>query len=205
MKQLPILADAELPAMVMPDGIVAFLAGLALSGGGDGDFISRRADQSGAVFSTCERYRYALWRRWDEDKPMVMFLMLNPSTADEEKNDPTVERCEIRAREYGFGGLYVGNIFALRGKDPKCLRGDTDPVGGNNDYALFQMAMDSAMVVCAFGNIGMFKGRAKVVLQNLRAHRRQLHALYVNTTCYPKHPLYVGYEHKPKPWHGVLP
>ena len=73
---------------------------------------------SGAVFSECKRYRYSLWRVWNPDLPVCMFLMLNPSTADETTNDPTVERCQRRAVQMGYGGLHVGNIFAWRSTDP---------------------------------------------------------------------------------------
>lgn len=85
-------------------------------------------EQSGAAFSPCRRYRYRLWRTWGDAAPAV-FVMLNPSTADEIENDPTVERCERRARAMGFGGLRVANIFSLRSTDPTALYTSDDPVG----------------------------------------------------------------------------
>ena len=79
---------------------------------------------SGAVFSPCERYRYKLWRVWDPARPLgcVMFLMLNPSTATDTEDDPTIRRCIGYARSWGYGGLYVGNLFAYRATDPADLR-----------------------------------------------------------------------------------
>lgn len=95
---------------------------------------------SGAAFSPCGLYRIKLWRIWDEIKPLVMFLMLNPSTADDIDNDPTVERCQRRAQMLGFGGLMVGNIFAYQSTDPAGLHDPEDPIGAGNDEALIEMA-----------------------------------------------------------------
>ena len=76
-----------------------------------------------AIYSDCERYRYSLTRVWDETGGKVHFVMLNPSTATEVQNDPTVERCERRARALGYGAFRVTNIFAWRDTDPKkCAR-----------------------------------------------------------------------------------
>ena len=89
-----------------------------------------------AVYSDCERYRYALTRVWDQSASRVVFVMLNPSTATEVQNDPTVERCERRARSLGFGGFRVTNIFAWRDKDPKNMRMAKAPVGPENDTTI---------------------------------------------------------------------
>jgi hypothetical protein len=82
-----------------------------------------------AVYSDCERYRYSLTRVWDADGSRALFIMLNPSTATEVQNDPTVERCERRARALGFGAFRVLNIFAWRATDPRDMRAAADPVG----------------------------------------------------------------------------
>ena len=87
----------------------------------------RRAFQKGdaaseAVYSDCEAYRYSLTRIWEGAGQRVGFVMLNPSTATETQNDPTVERCERRARALGFGSFTVVNIFAWRDTDPRAMR-----------------------------------------------------------------------------------
>lgn len=114
---------------------------------------------SGARFSPCRRYRYLLWRGWDATKPSATFVMLNPSTADEVDNDPTVERCQQRAIQMGYGGLRVANIFAFRSPDPRALYREAEPVGDENDAAIIQAAQGAGIVVCAWGTHGMHLGR----------------------------------------------
>ena len=89
-----------------------------------------------AMYSACEAYRYELTRAWNATGQKVLFVMLNPSTATEFQNDPTVERCERRARALGFGAFRVANIFAYRATDPKVMRGMADPIGPENDAAI---------------------------------------------------------------------
>ena len=95
---------------------------------------------STAVYSDCERYRYSLTRVWDHQADKVLFVMLNPSTATEVQNDPTVERCERRARTLGFGGFRVTNIFAWRDTDPRNMKAAADPIGPHNDATLAELA-----------------------------------------------------------------
>ena len=101
-----------------------------------------------AIYSDCERYRYSLTRVWDETGGRVHFVMLNPSTATEVQNDPTVERCERRARALGYGAFCVTNIFAWRDTDPKQMRVARDPIGPANDAAILD-ACDWADVTVA--------------------------------------------------------
>lgn len=157
---------------------------------------------SGAVFTACMKYRVKLWRRWNQTLPMLMFLLLNPSTADDLQNDATVERCQRRAMAMGYGGLYIGNIFALRSTDPAALYVAEDPVGAANDAALIEMAKDAANVIFGCGNHGALKRRAVEVLALLEPLDKPLMALAVNGTGYPKHPLYVAYETQPRLWDG---
>jgi nucleoid DNA-binding protein len=96
--------------------------------------------ETGARFSIDRRYRYALWRVWDHDENLYNFLLLNPSSADEATNDPTIERCERRARRWGFGGLIVTNLFALCATDPAGLHRIADPIGPENDAAILETA-----------------------------------------------------------------
>src|SRR5512133_2959068 len=94
---------------------------------------------SGATFSRDRRYRYSLWREWNRDLSRVAFVMLNPSTADEARLDPTIRRCLGYAHAWGCGSFVVGNLFALRSTDPAALYRADDPVGRANDAALLEM------------------------------------------------------------------
>ena len=152
-----------------------------------------------ATFSPCGAYRYSLTRGWDSGKPAVNFLMLNPSTADAEQDDPTVARCSERARRLGHGGLEVVNLFALRSTDPKALYGHADPVGPENDSAILSAA-EQGNVVCAWGNRGELRGRDKAVLRLLRAAGLPVLALKVSKDGHPSHPLYLSYDLRPEPY-----
>lgn len=156
-------------------------------------------EETGAVFSECRLYRYRLWRTWSKQPPAV-FVMLNPSTADEIENDPTVERCERRARTMGFGGLRVANIFALRSTDPQALYGHQDPIGPQNDDAILESVDGAGIVVCAWGGHGNLNKRGEAVLQLLRTAGVAPHYLKLNLDGTPQHPLYVWYAVMPKPW-----
>lgn len=156
-------------------------------------------EQSGAVFSECRQYRYRLWRQWGEQPPAV-FVMLNPSTADEIDNDPTVERCERRARAMGYGGLRVANIFALRSTDPHALYGHCDPIGPQNDSAILESVSGAGIVVCAWGGHGSLSGRGQIVRKLLIDAGVTPHYLKLNRDGTPQHPLYIGYGVKPQAW-----
>ena len=111
-----------------------------------------------AVISDCNRYRYKLTRTWDEDKGKVLFIMLNPSTADEKTDDLTTRRCINFAKKWGYGGLMIGNIYPFRAKRPKDLRKWTNNCGKEEYKALFEnmdcvrdMAVDAEIIVCAWG------------------------------------------------------
>ena len=107
-----------------------------------------------AIYSDCEKYRYALTRTWDAEGGKVLFVMLNPSTATEVQNDPTVERCERRAHALGFGAFRVCNIFAYRATDPRDMRTQDDPNGPDNDAAILEAADWADAIVCAWGTHG---------------------------------------------------
>ena len=154
-------------------------------------------EDSGALFSECGKYRYRLWRTWS-DKPALCFLMLNPSTADEISNDPTVERCERRARSMGFGGLQVINIFAYRATDPKVMKAQADPIGTENDRHILDAVRESGMVVCAWGKHGEHMGWGKEVIDLLGRAEVKTHCLKLNKDGQPAHPLYIGYDVLPK-------
>ena len=153
---------------------------------------------AGAAFSPCRRWRYLLWRRWDEAKPAANFLMLNPSTADEAKLDPTCARARGYAERWGYGALIVTNVFAFRSTDPARMKAAWDPVGPANDAAIVRAASESALVVCAWGNHGAFLGRSSRVRAMLGERGIRLHALRVNANGEPAHPLYLPASLRPK-------
>lgn len=143
--------------------------------------------QSGADFSECGTYRYALWREWG-DGPAVNFVMLNPSTADAEKDDPTIRRCIGFAKGWGFDRLVVTNLFALRSSDPKVLYRHESPIGPDNDSVLLARAAGAHWIVFAWGaHVGVERGVR--VAEMLRG----FHPGCLGRTkdgC-PRHPLYL--------------
>ena len=153
----------------------------------------------GARFSDDRRYRYELWRFWDESKSPILFTLLNPSIADENTNDATIERCQRRARLLGYGGLIVCNLFAFCSTSPGKLYDVDDPVGQDNDRVLLARAKTAGLVVCGWGTHGAFKGRGPAVLAMLRANAITPHALKINADGSPQHPLYVAYDVAPIP------
>lgn len=147
--------------------------------------------ESGAKFSACRRWRYLLWRRWNESKPVANFLMLNPSTADEHRLDPSCTRARNYAERWGFGALVVTNLFGWRATDPQEMKAARDPVGRGNDAAILRAARASAIVVCAWGNHGAHLGRSQQVVSALRAAAVDLSFLRMNSAGEPAHPLYL--------------
>ncbi len=152
-----------------------------------------------ATYSDCERYRYALTRVWS-DGQRVLFVMLNPSTATEMQNDPTVERCERRARALGFGAFRVCNIFAYRATDPRDMRAQADPVGPMNDAAIREGVDWADEVVAAWGTHGEHLGRGPAVESLLRDAGAAPKHLGLSKAGHPKHPLYIGYNVQPEEW-----
>jgi hypothetical protein len=155
--------------------------------------------RSEAVYSDCEAYRYLLTRVWGPGE-RALFVMLNPSTATEVQNDPTVERCERRARALGFGAFRVTNIFAFRATDPKVMRAAEDPIGPGNDAAILDSATWADRIICAWGNHGLHLNRGAMVRQMLRGTGQPLFHLGLTGQGQPRHPLYVGYQTLPAVW-----
>jgi hypothetical protein len=156
--------------------------------------------ESEAVYSDCERYRFALTRIWQSASPRALFVMLNPSTATEQQNDPSVERCERRARALGFGAFRVCNIFAWRETDPRKMRAVADPIGDGNDAAIAEGCDWAGTVICAWGTHGAHLGRGPAVEALMRATGAPLHHLGLTRDGHPRHPLYVAYTTPPIPW-----
>lgn len=148
-----------------------------------------------AVFSACRRYRYALWRRWGPG-PYCMFVGLNPSTADELLDDPTIRRCIGFARSWGYDALCMTNLFAFRATDPAVMKAADEPVGPDNDMHLKSLAGGAGVVVAAWGVHGTFMGRHLVAREQLSG----LHFLRLTRDGYPGHPLYLPADLAPTPW-----
>ena len=155
---------------------------------------------SGALFSDCRKWRYLLWRRWDKSLPVANFLMLNPSTADEVKLDPTCSRARGYAEAWGYGALIVTNVFAFRNTNPREMKAARDPVGPGHDAAIVRAAKEAQIVVCAWGNHGLFLDRSSSVKRLLDKNRIELHALRVNGNGEPAHPLYLPKSLQAKTW-----
>lgn len=156
--------------------------------------------QSTAVYSDCERYRYLLTRVWEPAGRRALFVMLNPSTATEVQNDPTVERCERRARALGFGAFRVTNIFAWRDTDPKKMRAAQDPIGPANDDAIADSCPWADQIIAAWGTHGAHLDRGTAVIDLLRGSGRAVHHLGLTQAGHPKHPLYIAYTQQPTLW-----
>lgn len=144
----------------------------------------------GASFSPCRTWRYALWRIWDAPKGMVAFIGLNPSTADETTNDPTVRRCINFANDWGYGGLWMLNLFAYRATDPREMKAFAAPVGPDNNHVLTAVSHQAIITVAAWGVHGSFDGRDKFALEQL-LDRNRLKCLGKTKDGHPKHPLYL--------------
>lgn len=139
-----------------------------------------------ATLSPCRRYRYELWRRWS-DAPPVVFIGLNPSTADETQDDATIRKCIAYAKKWGHGALCMVNLFAFRATQPKDMLAEDDPVGPDNDRVLQSLAWGCPVVIAAWGAHGSHRGRDKQVLGMLPT----LYALYLTKDGKPGHPLYL--------------
>jgi len=150
-----------------------------------------------AEFSDCERFRYSLSEVWETGRPLVMFLMMNPSVAGPEHADPTLIKTGKYARAWGYGGQLVGNVHAYRVTDSGLLVEAEDPVGPKNDAVLLRMARRAAVVVLAFGLPPKpLRPRAATVIEMLRGTvpLKYLHKTKNGTPC---HPLYLRGDLRP--------
>jgi len=149
-----------------------------------------------AEFSRCRTWRYTLVREWDDDLPRLLFILLNPSTADEEKDDPTNRRGIQYAIDWGYGACTFCNLFAFRTPYPKEMKAAPDPVGPANDATIKWHYENADLVVAAWGADGSHRGRDRQVYGLLP----DLQCLGMTKAGHPKHILYLKSDEKPRPW-----
>lgn len=145
-----------------------------------------KIEGSGAAFSDCRNYRYGLWRIWNEDNGIVMFIGLNPSKADERDNDPTIKRVMSFAFKWGFGGVIMANLFAWVTPYPWELKECKNPLGENVQW-LGELSLKSQRIVFSWGTFKEAQARATEVIQLFP----DAYALKINKDGSPQHPLYV--------------
>ena len=149
--------------------------------------VIRRVDWGGAS----AEYRYTLWVIWDDFGKLVQFIGLNPSTADEQNDDPTLRKCIGFAKRWGMGSICMTNLFAWRDTKPQNMKRALNPIGILNDYYITEVANVAEMTIAAWGNEGVHLGRDKEVRKLIS----NLKALKINkATGQPAHPLYIPYE-----------
>jgi hypothetical protein len=158
-----------------------------------------------AKFSPCRKWRYLLIRRWS-NLPLLIWLLLNPSTADESRDDPTIRRCMGYAMNLGYGGIVILNLYALRSTLPGGLLLVDDPVGAENDEYLRMYALPTCQIVCGWGNWPVCRrsiaeqvgARVFAVRRLLRERGADTRALWVTSLGQPQHPLYLSSKLKPE-------
>lgn len=159
---------------------------------------------SGATFSSCRKHRFTLWRRWEPDCPpsrMCAFIGLNPSTADETLDDPTIRRCIRFSKDWGFGGYVMLNLFSFRATDPKVMKADSNPCLQANLKSISEVSDCAGRVVCAWGTHGSYEGLGETVRTWLSVGRFvNLWHLGLTKQGFPKHPLYLKADTQPQIW-----
>lgn len=158
-------------------------------------------EENRAVLSDCGTYRYSLTREW-EDGPCVTWLMLNPSTADASRDDPTIRRCMGFSKMWGYGRMVVVNLFALRSTDPRALARNTDPVGPMNSFYQMQAFKEGREVICAWGCsqhlTGSLRNHIVKVLALIPEHTPAM-CLGRRKDSAPRHPLMLSYQEQREP------
>lgn len=157
------------------------------------------------IFSPDRVYRYTLWRELFSEnggnpKLFVQFICLNPSTADENLNDPTVRRCIGFAKLWNYGAFCMTNLFAFRATNPKVMKEQNDPVGVKNIDHILQCGAEASLVIAAWGIHGEFRNQDSVVKNAFAKAGLKLHHLGLSKYNHPKHPLYLRADVKPKPF-----
>ena len=150
-----------------------------------------------AKLSSCGTYRYELHRSWDTDLDTVLFIGLNPSTADHAQDDQTSRVCINYATRWGYGGITIANLFAFRSTDPAGLKTAVDPVGPQNNRVLRRLCKKSGLVICAWSDMGGYLARDLEVLSLIN----NPHCLSRLKSGRPGHPLYKSRTLIPRAMH----
>jgi hypothetical protein len=158
--------------------------------------------KTGATFSPCRTYRYALWREWDTSLPTVVFCGLNPSTADETQDDPTIRRELGYAKAWGFGRYVKVNAYALRSTDPKGLWKVEDPYGPDNIATISEWSRKAQLFVAAWGN-NIRPDQVWKLRLLFDVNRTKVHVIGLTKAGQPIHPLYQLKTAKPFLWRAA--
>ncbi len=151
----------------------------------------------GAIIDDTRKYRYLLTRIWDMDLAPAVFIMLNPSTADAEIDDPTIKRCMNFAKAWGCGGIKVVNVFAYRTTNPKALLNTKDPVGDKNEMLIKETIVNAGLIILAWGSsCTKLKSGYRKVKDILKDY--EIYCLGITKDGFPKHPLYLKSTTMPK-------
>lgn len=144
--------------------------------------------KAGADFSSCGKYRYALWRIWDDSKKVAMCIGLNPSTANGTKDDPTIRLLTAHLTDLGYGGFRMVNLYALVSPKPQALFDSPDPLGRNDDWLAIQAHLSQEIIFCW----GSFKG--------IEIRVKKMKAMFPDALCFgkakngaPLHPMAMMY------------
>jgi len=154
-----------------------------------------------AIISECGKYRYELRRIWQSKTGLVCWVMLNPSTADANFDDPTIRRCMGYAARWGYGGIIVVNLFGLRATNPKELYKVDDPIGPKNSNYISRASWQSNMTIAAWGTKGTYLSQNLAIIKKTT----NLYCLALTKNGHPKHPLYLTRDLEPKPYNQATP
>ena len=163
------------------------------------------AKQAGAIISDCGKYRYSLWRSFPQnyiicdDLPgglsgKLVWIMLNPSTADYRKDDQTIKKCLGFTAGFGYQTMEVVNLFAYRATNPKEMLKQADPIGSENDFHIRRAITQAGLVICAWGPKGTHRFQSQKVLRVLRKQKIKPMALIKTQSGEPGHPLMLAYS-----------